>query len=103
MDKYLWKFHWDSDCAFLGGLFVATEEEVKNLIGKTLDLGEYEGKYSEVVGTLEEGDISLVSKNPIVVKEIGNFGINPLNFIEKEDNEEAYACGDFENYEYEDE
>lgn len=81
--KKLWKFEWDSCYAFIGGLFVATDEEVKNLIGKEVVFGEYEGKHSKVCGTIENGEITLVSDNPIVVESIGNFGLNPLEFLEE--------------------
>lgn len=81
--KKLWKFQWDSDYAFIGGLFSATDEEIKSLIGKRIYLGEYEGKHSEVYGTVDKEDIALVSDNPIVVEAIGDFGINPLWFLEE--------------------
>lgn len=82
--KKLWKFKWDSDYAFIGGLFVATDEEVQSLIGKEIYIGEYEGKYSDVYGTVEEDEITLVSDNPIVVESVGDFGINPLWFLNKD-------------------
>lgn len=66
-------------------MFVATDEEVQNLIGKEVYFGEYAGKHSEVHGTIEEGEITLVSDNPIVVEAIGNFGLDPLEFLENED------------------
>ncbi len=81
--KKLWKFEWESCYAFIGGLFVATDEEIKRLIGKEIFLGEYEGKHSEVYGTIEEDEIVLISDNPVVVEAVGNFGINPLNFLEE--------------------
>lgn len=82
--KKLWKFEWDSDYAFIGGLFVATDEEVQSLIGKEIYIGEYEGKHSEVYGTVEEDEITLVSDNPIVVESVGDFGINPLWFLNED-------------------
>lgn len=82
--KKLWKFEWDSDYAFIGGLFVATDEEVQSLIGKEIYIGEYEGKHSDVYGTVEEDEITLVSDNPIVVESVGGFGINPLWFLNKD-------------------
>lgn len=83
MEK-LWKFEWDSDYSFIGGLFVATDEEVKNIIGKEVNLI-FGGKYIEAQGTIEEGEITPVSDNPIVVEAVGNFGLNPLEFLENED------------------
>ena len=82
--KKLWKFQWDSCYAFVGGLFVATDEEVKDLIGKEIYFGEYEGKHSELFGTIDEEDITLVSENPVVVEAVGDFGLNPLEFLEEE-------------------
>lgn len=81
--KKLWKFYWYSDYAFIGGLFVATDEEVQNLIGKEIYLGEYEGKHSEVYGTVNAEDITLVSENPAVVEAVGSFGIDPLEFLQE--------------------
>ena len=54
----LWKFHWD--CGRAGdveGLFIATEEEVENLIGSEVYFGEILGKHSEVYGTVEKGHL----------------------------------------------
>lgn len=82
--KKLWKFKWDCCYAFVGGLFVATDEEVQNLIGKEIYFGEYEGKHSELSGIIEEGEITLVSDNPVVVEAVGDFGLNPLEFLENE-------------------
>lgn len=82
--KKLWKFEWDSDYAFIAGLFVATDEEVQSLIGKEVCFGEYEGKHSEVCGTIEEEEITLVSDNPVVVETVGNFGLNPLDFVDED-------------------
>ncbi len=82
--KKLWKFEWGVEYAFIGGLFVATDEEVKNLIGKQVYFGEYEGKHSDVYGTIEEGEITLVSDNPIVVEAVRDFGLNPIEFLNEE-------------------
>lgn len=76
--KKLWKFKWKSDYSFIGGLFAATDEEVESLIGREIYLGEVDGKHSEVSGTVERDEITLVSDDPVVVAAVGNFGINPL-------------------------
>ena len=60
-----------------------TDKEIENLIGREIYLGEYEGKHSEVYGTVDKKDITLVSDNPVVLETIGNFGINPLEFLEE--------------------
>ena len=63
MSKILVKFHWD--CGRMGdvnGLFVTTEEELKNVYGKQVYFGEILGKHSEIYGALEEKDFTIVSK-----------------------------------------
>lgn len=79
----LWSFYWD--CRRQGeveGLFKATKEEVENAIGKKVYFGEILGKHSEVYGTIEEGEIQLVSDNPIEVMNATESGYNPLEYLE---------------------
>ena len=81
----LWSFYWD--CGRQGeveGLFKATKEEVENAIGKEVYFGEILGKHSEVYGTLEEGEIELVSDNPIEVMNATESGYNPLEYLEEQ-------------------
>jgi hypothetical protein len=89
MEKYLWKFHWD--CGGEGdvdGLFVATESEVNELIGKEVYFGEILGKHSEVYGAIDEGEIVKIEVDPKAVEQITNVlgetweGYNPLEYIE---------------------
>ncbi|MEC1625457.1 hypothetical protein P9E08_08700 [Bacillus mojavensis] len=88
-EKYLWKFDWGNDCAYVGGLFVATEDEVANLIGKTVDFGEVAGDYSEVFGVFEEDDIRKVDIDSETVANVSAVlgdtwaGYNPLNYVEE--------------------
>lgn len=86
--KKLWKFSWPMPYCWCVGLFRATEEEVKNAIGKTIYLGEIEGKHSEVYGEIEEGDITLVSGNPVIVFDVPEIGINPLDYLDDDGNED---------------
>ena len=63
MEK-LWKFHWD--CGRQGdldGVFIATEEEVQSLVGQEVYFGEVLGKHSEVYGTIEQGEITMITNN----------------------------------------
>ena len=83
--KKLWKFEWDSCYAFIGGLFLATDEEIQNLIGKDVYFGEVEGKHSEVYGTIEEDEITLVTDDPAIIAVVGEFGINPLDYLEEDE------------------
>lgn len=79
--KKLWRFEWCSDYGNLTGLFKATDAEVENLLGKQVYFGDVEGKYSEVYGTIEKGEITLESDNPVVVEAINPIGLNPLEYI----------------------
>ena len=66
--KGLYKFSWD--CGSMGdldGLFVATHEEVDEIIGKEVYFGEVLGKHSEIFGVIEESDIKLLTTDPLIV------------------------------------
>lgn len=88
--KGIYKFHWD--CGRQGsveGSFVATDEEVKNAIGKEVYFGEILGKHSEIYGTLEESEIELTTTDPQVVALFEQFelanGYNPLEYLREEE------------------
>ena len=84
----LWRFYWD--CGRQGeveGIFKATKEEVDNAIGKDVYFGEILGKHSEVYGTIEEGEITLESDDPLVVKNAVESGYNPLDYLEEDEDE----------------
>jgi len=78
----LYSFYWD--CGRQGeveGLFKATEEEINRAIGQQVYFGEILGKHSEVYGTLDEGDITLVSDDSLIVSNSAESGYNPLNYV----------------------
>jgi predicted RNA-binding protein len=67
-------------------IFVEEESVVKNCIGKTVCFGEILGKHSEVVGKLEEEDLTVLTDDQhaieIIEKYIGSsFGHNPIDII----------------------
>jgi len=97
MDKSLWKFYWD--CGRSGeveGLFTATEDEVKEIIGKNAYFGEILGKHSDVYGTIEENEVAKIDINPEIVKVITEklgktwCGYNPLDYVQYE----CSVCGE---------
>ncbi len=62
-DYKLYSFEWDCGrMGFVEGLFVATEEEIKDAIDKEVYFGEILGKHSEVYGTLEQGDLKAIGR-----------------------------------------
>lgn len=79
----LWKFYWD--CGRQGevqGIFKATKQEIEDAIGRYVYFGEILGKHSEVSGTIEEGEITLISDDPIVVEDSVVSGYNPLDYLQ---------------------
>lgn len=77
----------------LDGLFIATQEEVDKAIGKEMYFGEVLGKHSDVQGTLESHEITLVSSDQDKVEWLLGLlgtcvsGFNPLECISQDDEE----------------
>ena len=87
--KGVYKFCWDSG---RGGnvesIFIATDDEVESIIGKEVWFGEILGKHSEVYGTIEPGEIVLITDDPQAIRmfEVYNFsiGYNPFDYLPEE-------------------
>ena len=94
--KVLAKFFWSCGrSGDIGGLFIADKSEIEAAYGRHVYLGEVLGKHSEVYGDLYQGDITIVSEDPVVVEvllrlfEDGTIsGFNPLEYIEETDEDE---------------
>ena len=89
--NYLWGFHWNCGRqGVLEGLFVATEDEINDLIGQRVYFGEVLGKYSEIYGPIEEEEITKVGLDVETVEKITDVlgdtwsGYNPFDFVEEE-------------------
>ena len=74
---------------YVEGLFVATEDDISNALGKEVYFGEILGKHSEIFGTLEKKDLELIDIDSETVEKIGKYfdgktwvGYNPLDYIE---------------------
>jgi len=96
-NKYLWRFH--VDCGRQGdleGLFVATEQEIKDTIGKYAYFGEVLGKHSEIYGDIEEKEITKVDLDSETVAKVSKIlgdtwsGFNPMHYIQYK----CSNCGD---------
>lgn len=83
----------------LGGLFIATQEQVDKAIGCEMYFGEVLGKHSDVQGTLEAHEIKLISSDQDKVEWLLDLlgenvsGFNPLDYIQdsdEDDEEEEY-------------
>ena len=89
MEKFLWRFNWDCGRqGSLDGLFVATEEDIKSIIGKNIYFGEVLGKHSEIVGEVEDGDFEKIKLSPNTVIEVESVlgdtwsGYNPFHYLD---------------------
>ena len=89
----LYNFYWN--CGRKGvidSLFIATQEHVDSLIGKSVHFGEVLGKHSDVYGYVEEDEIVLVTENSGVIETLREAfkgknicGYNPLEHICEEE------------------
>jgi hypothetical protein len=76
------------------GMFIATDEEVQNALGKQVYFGEILGKHSEISGELEEDDLEVVSEDQDFINKVEAIlgttlsGYNPLDYLPEEDEEE---------------
>jgi hypothetical protein len=92
--KVLWKFYWD--CGRMGsvdGVFVATEKEIADAIGKRVYFGEILGKHSEVHGTLNQKDLTRLTDDQDFIAKALEYGVasngyNPLSYLPEEENED---------------
>ncbi len=80
--KKLWKFEVDMRYGLCVGLFKATDDEVKAAIGYRIFISEGAGKYDDIIGTLVEDDITLVSDDPYIVENAPEIGYNPLEYLD---------------------
>ena len=92
----LWKY--DVDCGRMGdvhGLFVATQDELDDIIGRECHFGEILGKHSEVSVDVCNDDFKMLDVDTETIKKlikaVGNdtiSGYNPLDYMENDDFDE---------------
>ena len=90
MDRFLWRLNFD--CGRMGsvrGLFVATDSEVSDIMGKSVYFGEVLGKHSEIHGTIDTGEITKVDLDSETVDKVSKVlgtnwsGFNPFDYLEE--------------------
>jgi hypothetical protein len=87
------RFYWD--CGRMGsvdGLFITTKEALEAAYGKEVYFGEILGKHSEIYGTLDEEDITILTEDQDFITKFieimggGDIsGYNPLSYLNEED------------------
>jgi hypothetical protein len=94
--KKLYRFLWD--CGRMGyveGVFIADDAEVNEAIGKEIYFGEILGKHSEIHGTLDAHDLTVLSEEADFITKIeGVFGSSrisghcPLDYFPESEEED---------------
>jgi hypothetical protein len=92
-DKVLVEFDWY--CGRMGsvqGLFITYPSVLKSAYGKHVYFGEILGKHSEIEGTIDEKDFTVVSQDQDfinkladVIKSTNISGYNPLEYMNEDD------------------
>jgi hypothetical protein len=76
----------------LSGVFVAEQEDVKNLIGKEIYFGEVLGKHSEVILKLKEEHLTEVTTDEKFIELFEKYdlsnGYNPFDYYEENEEDE---------------
>ncbi len=93
--KALYRFYWDCGRqGDLNGIFVADDATVAACIGKSVHFGEVLGKHSDVSGTLESKDLTVLTTDPAFIEKFEEFrcasGSNPLSVIADQEADKKY-------------
>lgn len=83
------KFKWSNiRYGRIEGVFICTKEEYTNILNKNVYFGEVLGKHSDVWGTVEECELTIVSEDQVQIAWLeATFGTknicgyNPLSYI----------------------
>lgn len=85
--RKLYRWHWD--CGRMGsleGVFVADEEDVRAAYGRRVYFGKVLGKHSDVHGTLEESEFTILTDDQDFIAKalmygVAHSGYDPLSYI----------------------
>ena len=88
--KAIYRYYLDYDRhGSLEGIFLASERELKNLVGKELSFGEVLGKHSDVRDTFSMDNVEIVTVDPEVTRFFYMYdlssGYNPLDYYKIEE------------------
>lgn len=91
--RKLYRFKWDvGRMGTVRGIFTADENEIAKAIGESVSFGEILGKHSDVYGTLEEKDLTVLTDDPVFIAKFDEYGCesgyNPLDYLSDEDEDE---------------
>lgn len=94
--RKLVRFKWDvRSMGTVEGIFVTTDEELGEAVGREIYFGEILGKHSEISGTLDAEDITTLSLDQEFIDKLVEVfgetkisGYCPLDYFEEEDEDE---------------
>jgi hypothetical protein len=103
MTQTLYRFYWDVHSqGDIESLFIADDEAVDAVLGMNVYFGEVLGKHSEVYGTLDAEDLTIVSQEPGVIADLVRLfasdsrakhgticGLNPLHYLRDDEGDEV--------------
>ena len=64
----------------VSGVFAATKEKVDESLGKGVHFGEILGKHSDVHGTLEQKDLTVLTEDQDLISKAAEFGLIPFGY-----------------------
>lgn len=99
MTQTLYKFRWDVPRqGEIESLFIADSEQVEAVMGMTVYFGEVLGKHSDVQGTLDPEDLTIITQDQRVIADLirlfagdrwgrsGSLcGLNPLHSLQDDE------------------
>lgn len=93
--KILVKFNWEvGRMGRIESLFVTTQKQLDEIIGKEIYFGEVLGKHSEVYGTLNKEDLSIITDDQEFINKLIAIlgkqtisGHNPFHYLREDENE----------------
>ena len=97
----LYKFRWLCHSGgSVQGMFVSTENEIYKHLGCDVQFGEILGKHSEVSGTLDLEDLTVISEDQDFIEKFvevvgSSTGYNPLDYIGDYDEGDAFDRSDY--------
>lgn len=103
MTQTLYKFRWDVPrLGEIESLFIADSEQVEAVMGMTVYFGEVLGKHSDIQGTLDPEDLTIITQEPGVIADLVRLfsgdrygrsgslcGLNPLHTLQDDEGNEV--------------
>ena len=80
----LWKFYIDTQYSYVGGLFLATHDEIRTAIGQQIHICDAMGKHGEFTEQLQSFHFEFVTADQTIIDAIQHIlpvGYDPLEYV----------------------